>query len=90
MSLLPEQLQYPLRRYGMDHDRYDWSVLPQRKPVVWPNGARVALWIVPALEYICGHDRVWLATGREIARHFLDNNYDAFARAAHPVAEAPV
>jgi peptidoglycan/xylan/chitin deacetylase (PgdA/CDA1 family) len=43
-----------------------------------------------ALEYICGHDKVWLATGREIAQHFLDNNYDAFAKASHPVAEAPL
>ena len=51
MSLPKEQLEYPLRRYGMDHDRYDWSMLPRRKPVSWPGGARVALWIVPALEW---------------------------------------
>ena len=43
-----------------------------------------------ALAYICGHDKVWLTTGREIARHFLDNDYDAFARASNPVAEAPL
>lgn len=43
-----------------------------------------------ALDYICGHDKVWLATGREIAKHFLDNNYDGFAKAAHKVAEAPL
>ena len=43
-----------------------------------------------ALAYITGHDKVWLATGREIARHFLDNNHDAFAKAAHPVAQAPL
>lgn len=51
MSLSDDYLQYPLRRYGMDHDRYDWSMLPRRKPVAWPDGARVALWIVPALEW---------------------------------------
>jgi peptidoglycan/xylan/chitin deacetylase (PgdA/CDA1 family) len=51
MSLTDEHLQYPLRRYGMDHDRYDWSMLPQRAPVAWPNNARVALWVVPALEW---------------------------------------
>ena len=51
MSLPNEYLEYPQRRYGMDHERYDWSMLPQRKPVAWPNGARVALWIVPALEW---------------------------------------
>jgi len=46
-----DYLDYPLRRYGMDHDRYDWSMLPERKPVAWPNQARVALWVVPALEW---------------------------------------
>jgi peptidoglycan/xylan/chitin deacetylase (PgdA/CDA1 family) len=35
----------------MDHDRYDWSMLPRRKPVAWPGGARIALWVVPALEW---------------------------------------
>jgi len=49
---LPEDyLAYPQRRYGMDHDRYDWSILPRRKPVAWPGGARVALWVVPALQW---------------------------------------
>lgn len=47
----PEYLQYRMRRYGMDHDRYDWSMLPRRKPVEWPNGARIALWVIPALEW---------------------------------------
>lgn len=45
------ELSYPLRRYGMDHDRYTWSPLPTRAPVAWPGGARIALWIVPALEW---------------------------------------
>ena len=35
----------------MDHDRYSWSMLRERKPIVWPGGARVALWVVPALEF---------------------------------------
>lgn len=26
-----------------------------------------------ALEYICGHDKVWLATGSEIVTHYLNN-----------------
>ena len=46
-----DYLDYPLRRYGMDHERYDWSMLPDRKPVDWPQKARVALWVVPALEW---------------------------------------
>jgi len=40
-----------------------------------------------ALAYITGHDKVWLATGREIARHFLDNHYDAFVKASVPVGD---
>ncbi|MDY7574389.1 polysaccharide deacetylase family protein [Actimicrobium sp. CCI2.3] len=51
MSLPDTYLEYPQRHYGMDHTRYDWSTLPTRKPVVWPNGARVALWVIPALEW---------------------------------------
>ena len=39
-----------------------------------------------ALRYITGHDEVWLATGREIARHFIDHYYDAFAAASHAPA----
>ena len=51
MTMPDDYLQYANRRYGMDHDRYDWSMLSARKPVAWPNGARVALWVVPALEW---------------------------------------
>ncbi len=29
-----------------------------------------------ALEYITGHSDVWVTTGREIARHYLDHHYD--------------
>ena len=42
-----------------------------------------------ALSYITGHDKVWLATGREIAKHFNEHYHDAFAAAAQPVGEAP-
>lgn len=49
---LPDShLQYPLRRYGMDHGRYDWSVLARRPPVAWPGQARIALWVVPSLQW---------------------------------------
>jgi allantoinase len=51
MTIPDEYLRYANRRYGMDHDRYDWSMLSTRKPVAWPHGARVALWVVPALEW---------------------------------------
>jgi allantoinase len=51
VSLPPDYLAYPGRRHGMDHDRYGWSMLPRRGPVRWPGDARIALWIVPALEW---------------------------------------
>ena len=51
MTLSDDYIKYPHRRYGIDNDRYDWSILPRRDPVKWPNGAKVALWVVPVLEY---------------------------------------
>lgn len=51
MSLPDDYLKYPHRRHGMDHDRYPWSNLFERKPVEWPNGARVALWVMPILQW---------------------------------------
>lgn len=51
MGLPKDYLDYPVRKYGMDQDRYDWSVMFGRKPVTWPNGARVALWVIPMVEW---------------------------------------
>ena len=50
-TLPADYLDYPLRRHGMDHDRYDWSMLPQRPPVAWPGGARIALWVTVSLQW---------------------------------------
>ena len=44
-------LEYKDRRYGMDHDRYEWSMLENRKPVKWPNGKSLALWINVPLQF---------------------------------------
>jgi peptidoglycan/xylan/chitin deacetylase (PgdA/CDA1 family) len=51
MSLDPGYLDYPQRRYGMDHDLYDWSMLTDRQPVQWPDGKALALWVNVALQY---------------------------------------
>lgn len=51
MTLDPSYLTYEKRRQGMDHDRYEWSMLYRRAKVQWPGGAKVALLIVPALEW---------------------------------------
>ncbi len=50
-GLPDEHMHYAKRGYGMDQDRYPWSMLGERKPVHWPGDARIALWIIPALEW---------------------------------------
>ena len=51
MPLDPEHLQYSQRRYGMDHDRYSWSMLSDRKKIRWPNNNKVALWVNVCLQF---------------------------------------
>lgn len=51
MSVNDDYLKYPIRGYGMDHDRYDWEITFRQKPVEWPGNARVALWITPLLQW---------------------------------------
>jgi allantoinase len=51
MTLDKEHLEYPHRSYGMDHARYDWSMLSQRTPITWPNDARLALWVNVGLQF---------------------------------------
>jgi allantoinase len=46
-----DPLNYPMRRYGMDHDRYVWSLLAERAPVQWPDGKRLALWVNLSLQH---------------------------------------
>ncbi|WP_372764877.1 polysaccharide deacetylase family protein [Litorivivens sp.] len=50
-SLDKSYLEYSERSYGMDHDRYDWSMLTERKPVQWPNGSKLALWVNVGLQF---------------------------------------
>ncbi len=45
MSLDDTYLEYPMRRYGMDHELYEWSMLTERAPVNWPQGKKLALWV---------------------------------------------
>ncbi len=51
MALDPAYLDYPKRREGYDHDLYPWSSIFDRKPVVWPEGKSVAVWICVSLEW---------------------------------------
>jgi len=51
MTMPRSYFEYPHRRPGMDHDRYGYDNLFSHKPVQWPSGARVALVVVPVLEW---------------------------------------
>ena len=51
MALDKEHLEYPHRSYGMDHDRYDWSMLSERRAVQWPGAAKLALWVNVSLQF---------------------------------------
>lgn len=33
------------------HDRFDYSPIARRPPLRWPNGARLALWVIPNIEH---------------------------------------
>lgn len=51
MAISNDYLVYSERGYGMDHDRYEWSMIPDRKPLIWPEEARVAVCVMVALEF---------------------------------------
>ncbi len=51
MALDPIHLQYPMRRHGMDHDRYAWSMLTDRPVVRWPGGKPLAVWVNVSLQH---------------------------------------
>lgn len=44
-------LKYPHRSYGMDHDRYEWTMLHNRPSFLWPGGKSLALWVNVGLQY---------------------------------------
>lgn len=44
-------LEYPKRSYGMDHDRYEWSMLKDRPTIKWPDGKSLALWVNVGLQF---------------------------------------
>ena len=57
------------RKYGQDHDYYQWSPIVTRPVLRWPNNARVALCTIVNLE----HYDWWMppgAPGEERGRHF--------------------
>lgn len=82
MTLDPSYLEYPRRREGMDHDLYPWSNLFARKPLAWPNGAKVLTWVVIDLEWfpITPNAKPFLAPGHMQTaypdyRHYTSRDY---------------
>ncbi len=51
MPVPDDYLTYPLRKYGMDQDRYAWRPAIARAPMKWPDDAAVACMIVVPLEF---------------------------------------
>ena len=51
MALERNHLEYPRRAYGMDHERYEWSMLTDRPRVQWPQGKTLAVWVNVSLEH---------------------------------------
>ena len=82
MSLPDDYLTYPKRRHGMDHDLYPWSNLLDRAPIAWPGGARVALMVMPLVEYfpLVARDTPFKAPGHMATpypdlRHYSSRDY---------------
>ncbi len=100
MTLDAAYLEYPHRRQGYDHDLYTWSNLHERKPVVWPNGKGVAVWVCIDLEWfpITPEDQPFRAPGHMQTaypdyRHYTSREYGTrvgFYRLLDALAKANV
>ena len=51
MSITDSYFDYPWRGERLDHERFRHQTLFTRRPVTWPGGARIALWITVHLEF---------------------------------------
>ena len=82
MALDPSYLEYPRRREGYDHDLYEWSSIFARKPVHWPAGKSVAVWVCVSLEWfpMTPSDKPFRAPGHMVTpypdyRHYTSREY---------------
>jgi len=41
----------PTAKNPQEHGRFPYSAIVDREPLRWPNGARVALWVIPNIEH---------------------------------------
>ena len=44
-------MSLPSGQHPQEHDRFPYSAIVDREPLRWPNGARVALWVIPNIEH---------------------------------------
>jgi allantoinase len=82
VALDPSYLEYPHRRKGYDHDLYEWSCIFSRKPVQWPDGKGVAVWVCVSLEWfpMTPSDKPFRAPGHMVTpypdyRHYTAREY---------------
>ena len=82
MALEPSYLEYAKRREGYDHDLYEWSSIFSRKPVAWPGGKSVAVWVCVSLEWfpMTPSDKPFRAPGHMVTpypdyRHYTAREY---------------
>lgn len=48
---MPPMSDKPAVSNPVHHDRFDYSAIATRPPLRWPNGARVAVWVIPNIEH---------------------------------------
>jgi allantoinase len=82
VALDPAYLEYPQRHHGYDHAIYPWSSIFTRKPIVWPEGKKVAVWLCVSLEWfpITPSDVPFRAPGHMVTtypdyRHYSAREY---------------
>ena len=56
----------------MEHQRFEYSPITRRPPLKFPNGARVAVWIVPNVEHYINMGGWFAGTSDELVA-FLKN-----------------
>jgi len=50
-SAAAESAQATPLRIPTEHDRFDYSAIIDRPRLSWPDGARVAVWVIPNIEH---------------------------------------
>ncbi len=71
------------RRYGMDHQHYDWSPVVTREALRWPQGARVALCVIVNLEHAEWHPPEGSFEPANLAGGLSPRPFPDYARFSH-------